>query len=162
MRARRTVRTWNNSVVGLVGPHDVQELQSKVKAYHELLLVAVDDVVRQGKTFPADGSTFSKQAWDDLSEREAQFVAESSAAWNPMAYLYSGSSYERGRKLIVELDAWRDHLASLVQTLPEATRAKVTVPDPVAVPHSDLGIAGGLGFALAGLIAILALREFGK
>jgi hypothetical protein len=159
MRPRRTVRTWNNAVVGLVGPHDVQELQTKVKAYHESLLVAVDDIVRAGKPFPNDGSTFSKQAWDELSEREAQFEAESSGAWNPLAYLYSGSAYERGRRLISELDAWRDHLASLAQGMPDA---KISVPDPIPVPHSDLGIAGGMGLALVAFVAFLAFREFGR
>ena len=149
--ARVTDRRWHPpNVVGMVGPHDVEDLQLKVKTYHEALLVALDAWVRAGNKLPDDNSTWSSQAWDALSSREASFEAESMAGWNPLAYLYAGASYERGRELIDELDKWRDHFAE--QKMPD-------VPNPVPVPHSDVGLAGGLGFALAAVVAILVLRE---
>jgi hypothetical protein len=145
---RRTVRRWH-SVVGLVGPNDVRDLQTKVQTYHEAILASVDSWVRAGNKLPADGK-YGQGAWDSLTKREESFLAESVAEWNPLAYLMAGSAYDRGRELIAEMDGWRDELARLKAP---------NVPDPVPVPHSDLGIAGGLGFALVAIVAILALRE---
>lgn len=150
MRARRgTVRSWS-TIVGLVGPEDVKALQTRVHDYQAALQVSVDRLAQAGTPLPLDGSKWSIQAWGDLAGRCSYFETESTNAANPFAYLYAGSAYERGRQLIIELDAWRDELAA---------RKAPMVPAPVEVPHSDLGIAGGLGFALAAVVAILALRE---
>jgi hypothetical protein len=146
---RATQRRWTVEV-GLVGPNDVKVLQTKVHDYREGLQVAVNAVAAAGDPLPHDGGKFSIQAWGDLTGRAVEFEGESTSDLNPLAYLYAGTAYDRGRELIEELDAWRDELAR---------KKAPNVPAPVAVPHSDLGIAGGIGFALAALVAILALRE---
>lgn len=147
----RTQRRWTaETLVGLVGPNDVKTLQTKIHDYRAALQVSVDAMAKAGNPLPHDQSQFSIQAWGDLVGRCVQFEDESTNALNPLAYLLSGSAYERGRELLTDLDAWRDHLAA--QKAP-------SVPAPVAVPGSDLGIAGGLGFALAAIVAILVLHE---
>lgn len=145
----RTERRWR-TVVGLVGPNDVKTLQTKVHDYRSALQVSVDAMAKAGNPLPHDQSQFSIQAWGDLVGRCTQFEDESTNTINPLAYILAGSAYDRGRELIADLDTWRDHLAA--QKAPQ-------VPAPVAVPNSDLGIAGGLGFALAALVAIMVLRE---
>jgi hypothetical protein len=136
--------------VGLVGPNDVRDLQTKVRSYHESILVSLDSWVRQGNKLDASTGPFSQGAWDALTKREEAFLAESVAEWNPLAYVLAGSAYERGREILTDLDSWRDHLAGM--KAPQ-------VPEPIAVPHADLGIAGGLGFALAAIVAIMVLRD---
>jgi hypothetical protein len=147
--AQRTERRWKTDV-GLVGPDDVKALQAKVHDYRNALQASVDAVAAAGNPLPHDQSKFSIQAWADLVGRCVGFEGETTSGYNPFAYLYAGSAYDRGRELIVELDAFRDELAN---------RQAPNVPAPMPVPHSELGIAGGIGFALAALVAILALRE---
>lgn len=149
MHPRRTQRTWR-TVVGLVGPNDVKALQTKVHDYRAALQVSVDAAAKAGNPLPLDQSQFSIQAWGDLVGRCSDFENESTSEINPMAYILAGSQYDRGRELIQDLDTFRDHLAA--QKAPN-------VPAPVAVPNSDLGFAGGLGFALAAIVAIMVLRE---
>src|SRR5271170_7954886 len=154
---RPTVRQWHTAVVGLVGPDDVSALQSKVRAYHEQLLVALDNLntawatgpQKTGAPLPTTGK-FTAATWDDLSSRVATFVAESSNELNPMAYLYAGSAYDRGRGLVTELDTWRDELASLGAS---------GVPVAMPVPASDLGITGGIGMLALAVLAFMFMRE---
>ena len=147
--AVRTSRRWR-AVVGLVGPADVRMLQTKVHDYRASLQTSVDAGGTSGKGLPLDNSKHSIQAWGDLVARCVAFESESANDYNPLAYILAGSAYDRGRQLIDELDGFRDALVAL----------KVpNVPDAVPVPHSDLGIAGGLGFALAAVVAIFLLRE---
>lgn len=137
--------------MGVVGPNDVRALQTKVQHYHELLLVALDTFKRGGAALPTSGP-FTQDAWDALTAREEQFLAESVSELNPMAYIFAGGAYDRGRELIASLDTWRDWLAN--QKAPG-----VTVPDAIPVPGSDLSIASALGLAGAALLAFLIFRE---
>ena len=147
-RRSRTVRTWKKYDVGLVGPDDVRALQTRLQSYRDAIQMAVGPMKPPLAT---DGSKWSEQAWTDLSSRVQTFIEdESTNPLNPMAYLYAGSTYERGRQLLAELDSWRDFA--------DNAGAK-NVPAPVPVPHADIGLAGGIGFALAAVVAILALRE---
>ena len=131
----------------MVGPDDVRVLQDKIATYRFALQGSINLTPAPG--LPEQG-VFSQTAWLDLVERCKAFEAEGASSYNPFAYLYSGTQYERGRQLIIELDKWRDELAN---------RKAPNVPEPVPVPHSDIGLAGGLGFALAAIVAVLALRE---
>jgi hypothetical protein len=133
-----------------VGPNDVKTLQTKVHDYRAALQTSVDALATTGRPLAADNTRWSIQSWGDLVGRASSYEDESTSAINPMAYLYAGAQYDRGRDLIVELDAWRDELASLNAP---------NVPAAVPVPNSDLGLAGGIGFGLAAIVAILALRE---
>ena len=146
------MRRWTprTTVVGLVGPDDVKALQRRVHDYRASIQVSIDAAAKAGKPLALDGSQFSIQAWGDVVGRCSTFEDESTNAANPFAYLYAGATYERGRQLIIELDRWRDHLESVQAP---------NVPAPVEVPHSDVGLAGGIGFGLAALVAILILRE---
>ena len=141
--------------MGLVGPNDVHALQERVAAYQVQLQLTVEALGKAGRALPQDGSTYSDAAWNDLVKRCLAFEGESSDTRNPFAYLFAGAAYDRGRQLIGELDRWRDQLA----TQAAASSTSVPVPPPIDVPGSDIGLAGGLGFALAALVAILALRE---
>lgn len=142
-------------MVGLVGPDDVKDLQGKVDHYHSQLEDVITALGKAGKSLPIDASTFGGAAWVDLSARCAAFVNEASTGtFNPAAYIFAGSTYERGRGLIDELDKWRDHLADMAKGV-----ASVVVPDPLPVPHSDIGLGGGMGLVLAAIVAILVLRE---
>jgi hypothetical protein len=147
---RRTERRWR-TVIGLVGPTDVAALQQKVAHYRALLEESIAAAAKAGNALPSDSSQFSQKAWVDQVARCSAFEEESTANINPLAYLYAGAAYDRGRTLITELDAWRDELER---------RKAPNVPAAVPVPASDLGIAGGMGFALAAVVAILLLREF--
>ncbi len=146
---RPTVRTWKK-VVGMVGPDDIRDLQTKVTSYHGQILVALDNLRRAGTNLPTSGK-FTDAAWDELTKREEAFNAESSSELNPLAYLYAGSAYDRGRAILTELDAWRDELDSLKAP---------GVPPPVEVPGADFGIAGGYGMLLLVAVALYAMREF--
>ena len=143
---RRTVRTWH-SVVGLVGPSEVKDLQRRVHDYHTKIIASHDGLQ---KADPSKISAMREHEWTDLGMRIIAFEDENWTAWNPMNYVFAGAAYDRGRGLIEELDTWRDQLA--------AWKAP-DVPDPLPVPHSDLGLAGGLGFALAAVVAIMLMRE---
>jgi hypothetical protein len=134
----------------MVGPDDVRDLQAKVTSYYGQILVALDNLRRGGTNLLATGK-FTDAAWDELTTREAAFAAESSSEVNPLAYVYAGSAYDRGRGLLTELDAWRDELDSLKAP---------GVPPPIVVPNADLGITGGIGLALLAVVAFMALREF--
>jgi hypothetical protein len=149
MVARRTQRRWR-TVVGLVGPTDVAALQQRVAHYRQMLEDSIAAAAKAGTQLPTDSSQYSQKAWVDQVARASAFEQESTSNINPFAYLYAGAAYDRGRVLIQELDGWRDELARLKAP---------NVPAPIPVPQSDLGIAGGMGFALAALVAILALRE---
>ena len=147
--ARGTVRRWN-VVVGLVGPDDVKTLQTKVHDYRSALQASVDAAAGTPAALPTDGSKWSIQAWGDLVGRCVEFEGRSTNWVNPFSHLYAGAAYDEGRSLITELDAWRDELE---------TRKAPKVPAPVPIPQTDLGLAGGIGLALAAVVAILALRE---
>ncbi len=147
---RPTVRRWNNAhLVGLVGPNDVKELQTKVHDYRAGIQASIDRAAGTPAALPLQGP-FNIASWGDVVGRCVIFESESASSYNPMAYLYAGAAYDRGRELITELDKWRDALAQ---------KGAPNVPEPLPVPNSDFGIAGGLGLALAGVIAILVLRE---
>jgi len=145
----RTRRTWR--VVGIVTPDDVKAMQSKVATYQATLQGVVDALTKAGKPLVTDQSQWSASAWSDLGTRVAAFQARTQEAWNPIDYLSSGSLYEQGRALITEQDGWRDELAR---------RNAPNVPPPLAVPKSDLGLAGGVSLlALAALGVFLFLRD---
>lgn len=132
----------------MVGPSDVRDLQVRIRPYFS----ALEDAV--GKLKPPlalDQSQWSGQAWVQLSERVGRFLNEEHTSdWNPLAYLDAGASYERGRQVLTDLDAWRDELAR---------RGAPNVPAAIAVPHADIGPIGGLGFILAAVVAILLLKK---
>lgn len=126
-------------------------LRTRVHDYRVSLQASIDRAAESGHPISIQpGDPFSIQRWSDLAGRCMHFEDETHHPWSPFPYIYAGAAYDRGRQLIIELDAWRDELAR--QSAPG-------VPPPIPVPNSDIGIAGGLGFALAGLVAILALRE---
>lgn len=137
-------------MIGLVGPNDVKTLQTKVHDYRVQLQTSIDAAARAGKPIPSDNSKFSVQNWADVVGRCTLFEDENTSDWNPLAWITSGSAYDRGRDLIAELDTWRDALAAM-QT--------PNVPDPLPVPHSDLGLAGGIGYLAAAIVAFMVLRE---
>jgi hypothetical protein len=140
-----THRVWNY-VVGMVGPTDVRDLQARVRSYFSALEQSVASV-----KLPLDQSAFSGQAWVRMSERVGQFLNEEATNdWNPLAHIYAGAAYERGRVIIDDLDKWRDQLATLKAT---------NVPAPLPVPHSDIGLAGGLGFVAAAVVILMLLRN---
>lgn len=153
--AQRTFRHWHPiATVGLVGPNDIKTLQARVHDYRNAIQASIDLAAAQGRVLlPLDQSQYSVQAWSDTTGRSVAFETESTAAWNPLAYLYAGTAWDRGRDLIEELDRWRDHL--------DALKAP-SVPAPVPVPHADLGIAGGIGYALFAILAIFAFRDLHK
>lgn len=146
MSRRRTVRRWHH-VVGLVGPNEVKDLQRRVHDYHTKIIASHDGLQ---KAKPGTIPALREHDWVDLGMRIIAFEDENWTAWNPMNYVFAGAAYDRGRGLIEELDTWRDQLAAW--DAPD-------VPAPLPVPHSDLGLAGGLGFALAAVVAIMVMRE---
>jgi len=137
--------------VGLVGPSDVKELQTRVHDYRASLQASIDQAAGTASALPLTG-VWSVAAWADLVGRCEQFESEGESTLNPLNWLYAGSAYDRGRGLIDELDKWRDQLAK--QNAPN-------VPAPVPVPKSDLGLAGGLGGlgVLAALVVVLLLAK---
>jgi hypothetical protein len=141
----------------MVGPTDVQDLQAKVQAYHEALLVALTDLntawatgpQASGAPLPTTGK-FTQATWDDMTKREEAFLAVSVSELNPLAWVDAANAYETGRGLIGELDGWRDELATLKAP---------NVPAPIDVPSSKTSLFGDVGTGLMLLIAILALHE---
>lgn len=129
--------------MGLVGPSDVKELQTRVHDYRASLQASIDQAAGTASALPLTGP-WSIAQWADLAGRCEQFESEGESTLNPLNWLYAGSAYDRGRGLIDELDKWRDQLSK--QNAPN-------VPAPVPVPKSDLGLAGGLGLT-GGLIAL--------
>lgn len=135
-------------MVGLVGPDDVRTLQTKVHDYRVALQASVDRAAGTPAALPLSGAG-SIADWADLVGRCSSFESESESG--PLAYLYAGSAYDRGRELISELDKWRDTLDA---------RKAPNVPSPIPVPHSDVGLAGGIGMVLAAVVVFMVLREF--
>ncbi len=133
-----------------MGPNDVKTLQTKIHDYRGQLQASIDAAARAGSPIASDGSQWSVQNWGDLVGRCTQFENEGTSDWNPLAYIYAGSAYDRGRELIAELDGWRDALAQ---------HKAPNVPDPIPVPNSDLGLAGGIGYLAAAVVAFMVLRE---
>jgi hypothetical protein len=155
--ARRTVRRWD-AVVGFSTPNDVADLQAKVRAYHEQLLVALTNLEtawqqgpqKQGAPLPTTGK-FTQVSWDDLTSRVGTFLAVSAAELNPLAWVDASSAYAQGQGLVTELDAWRDELASL---------AAPGVPaSPMPIPQSQTSFFGDIGTGLLLVLGILLLRE---
>lgn len=148
----------------MVSCDDVRALQKQVNAYH----AALDDSIAQMHSpgiYNAQTGTWeardlggtgerSSIVWRDLLDRCSQYEEESCTIG-----LFAGSQFDRGRALIVELDGWRDWLAGQRAATNPQTQSTWTVPAPVAVPQSDVGIAGGLAWAAAAVIGILLLRE---
>lgn len=141
---------WHAPTVGLVGPDDVKTLQTKVHDYRASLQASVDAAAGTPAALPLTG-VWSIASWGDVVGRCTQFENESTSG--PLAYLYAGSAYDRGRELITELDKWRDQLA---------THNAPNVPAAVPVPSSDLGLAGGIGMVLVAVVVFMAWREFGR
>ena len=142
-----THRVWNY-VVGMVGPADVRDLQTRVRSYFSALEQSVAAVK---PPLPLDQSAFSGQAWVRMSERVGVFLNESvDSDWNPIAYIYAGATYERGRQIIDDLDKWRDQLATLKAP---------NVPAPLPVPNSDIGLAGGIGIVAAAIVVFMLLKN---
>lgn len=135
--------------MGLVGPADIKTLQRKVHDYRAQLQASVDRAAGTPAALPLTGE-FSVAAWGDLAGECEAFEEESASEANPLAYLYAGSAYDRGRALIDRLDKWRDFMAG--QKMPN-------VPPPIPVPQSDLGLTGTVGLGLALVAAIFLLRE---
>jgi hypothetical protein len=130
--------------VGLVSCDDVRAMQTRIKQYRDGLQASAGKLPSD-KALDYHGGERSVQAWADLVERCVRFEAESCHVG-----LFAGSQYDRGRELVTELDAWRDHLSSV--DAPD-------LPAPVPVPKSDVSLLGGVGWGLAAVIAILVLRE---
>jgi hypothetical protein len=157
---RRTVRRWT-TVGGFSTPNDVADLQTKVRAYHEQLLVALDNLnaawaqgpQKSGAPLPTSGK-FTQGTWDDLTTRVGKFLAVSVTELNPLAWVDASGAYAQGQGLVTELDAWRDELASL--------GAQGVPPSPMPIPQSQTSFFGDIGTGLMLILAILAFREFGK
>jgi len=153
----RTRRTWTH-VVGMVGPSDVADLQAKVQAYHEQLLIALTDLntawatgpQATGAPLPTTGK-YTQATWDDLTTREGLFLAISVNELSPLAWVDAANAYETGRGLVTELDAWRDELASLKAP---------NVPAPIDVPSSHTSLFGDISTGLMLVLGIMLLHEF--
>ena len=124
-------RRWRPLVVGMVGPHDVADLQTRIHDYRVGLQAAIDALAGQGHGLPIDNTQWSVQAWADLVGRCETFENEAQKAWDPFVYVYAGSAFDRGRALVDALDQWRDELAR---------RNAPGLPAPVPVPHSDVSL----------------------
>lgn len=147
-------RTWHaHAVVGLVGPNDVVDIQRRVDDYRGAIQAAVDGLATAGTPLSHDSGRWSIQAWADVSGRATAFVGESHSVVNPGTYLFAGGDYERGRQLIIELDAWRDELAK---------RNAPNLPAPAPVPNSDVDILGKVGEIAEGLIVLAGLYLVAK
>ena len=146
---RRYVRRWRRAAIGLVGPSDVRDIQQRVHDYRATLQGVIDRAAGSKSALPLSGP-FNIADWGDLVGRCVKYEAEGESSWNPLNYLYAGTAWERGRGLVGELDSWRDELAR---------RGAPDVPAPLPVPHSDVGLAGGIALALGAIVAILLIRE---
>ncbi|HBZ69302.1 MAG TPA: hypothetical protein DEP35_06000 [Deltaproteobacteria bacterium] len=150
--AARTRRTWNPRTVGFSTPNDVRDLQTKVQAYHEQLLIALTNLQQAGTPLPSSGP-FTQAAWDAMTKREEAFLAVSVNELNPLAWVDASSAYNQGVALVTELDAWRDQLASL--------KAPGVPSAPMPIPSSQTSFFGDIGTGLLLVLGILALHEFG-
>jgi hypothetical protein len=150
--ARRYRRRWyvHGSAVGLVSCDDVKAMQTSIATYRAELQASMAGLIAKGWSMPYHNEAKSSQTWADLVGACVGFEGESC-----LVGLFAGTQYDRGRQLITELDAWRDWLAA--QKAPSGATADV--PEPVPVPKSDVGLAGGLGMALAAVIVIMVLHE---
>jgi hypothetical protein len=144
----RTVRRWKRTV-GIATQEDVRALQLKVADYFAELQAIIADAANKGDSLPIHNEPFSAQTWADLAGRVDEYTHEFPA------FLFTGGQYDRGRDLIVELDKWRDYLASKR----EGQGPMANVPPPMPVPSSDVGVFGGIGVVLAVVLGILLLRE---
>jgi len=143
----------------MIGPADIRALQTRVRDYRSSLQVTVDRLAMAGAPLPLDNSKWSIQAWGDIVGRSTTFEGESTNEVNPFAHIYAGSTYERGRQLVTELDAWRDELARRAGALPP-TAPKVPVPDPVDVPKAEVSLFEGIGSAALVLVALFFLSQW--
>ena len=157
--ATRTRRRWH--VSGMVGPADIRALQTRVHDYRSALQVTVDRLATSGAPLPMDNSKWSIQSWADIIGRATHFEGESTNEINPFAHIYAGSTYERGRQLVTELDAWRDQLASRAAAMPpSSTMPKVPVPDPIEVPKADVSLFEGIGSGMLMLVGLFLLSQW--
>jgi len=138
--------------VGFATPNDVRDLQTKVQAYHEQLLIALTNLQQAGTPLPSTGS-FTQAAWDAMTKREEAFLAVSVNELNPLAWVDASSAFEQGRSIVTELDAWRDQLATL--------KAPGVPSAPMPVPGSQTGLFGDIGTGLMLVLGIMLLHEFG-
>lgn len=148
---RRTRREWHPRTVGFSTPNDVRDLQTKVQAYHEQLLIALTNLRQGGQELPA--GAFSQDAWDAMTKREEAFLAVSVNELNPLAWVDASTAFAQGRALVTELDTWRDELASL--------KAPGVPADPMPVPGSQTSFFGDIGTGLMLLVGLMLLHEFG-
>lgn len=141
----RVHRTW---VVGVVTCADVVALQSKVNTYRTAIEDALD-------ALPADakGNTgpHGMPAWMGLRERCNLFEEETCTLG-----LFAGGQHDRGAALISELDGWRDWIAATNEIVKQKGGTPAPLPDPVAVPKSDVSWLGE-----AENIGMMALVAFG-
>ena len=150
--ARRYRRRWyvHGSAVGLVSCDDVRAMQKGIADQRDELQTAMAGLIGKGWTMPYHNEARSSQTWADLVGQCSGFEQESCYIG-----LFAGTQYDRGRQLVTDLDGWRDWLAA--QKAPSGEVADV--PAPVPIPKSDVGLAGGIGLALAAVVAIVLLHE---
>jgi hypothetical protein len=157
--ATRTRRRWR--VGGMIGPADVHALQTRVHDYASALQVTVDRLAASAAPLPLDNSKWSIQSWGDLAGRVSSFESESTNAVNPFAHIYAGSTYERGRQLITELDAWRDELARRAAAVPPSPNMPpVPVPAPVDVPRAEVSLFESMGSGVLMLAVLYLLSQW--
>lgn len=145
----------HGTAVGLVSCDDVRALQKRINSYRSALGTSIDLLKSPGVWNAATKKWESRElggvgprstpAWTALGERCSQYEEESCTLG-----LFAGSQFDRGRALVTELDGWRDFLASV---------SAPSLPDPVPTPASDVSLAGGIGWGLAAIVAVLVLRE---
>jgi hypothetical protein len=153
MATREYRRRWQVNrakVAGLLSCDDVSYLKAQIHTYRAQLEASASELQKKGWSWPMHNEARSAQTWADLAGLVARYEAESCT----LPILASGQ-YERGRDLVKQLDEWRDWLAT--QRAPGGEAADV--PAPVPVPHSQVDIAEGIGWALAAIVLIMVLRE---
>lgn len=142
---QRTRRRWRAvGVDGITTSDDIVALQLSVKDYQSQLQAVIADAIAKGWEMPYHNEPRSAQTWADLASRVDEYVHEEPA------WVFTGGQYDRGRAFVSELDGWRDWLAA--QKVPN-------VPAPLPVPATEVSIPGAIGWGLAAIVAILALRE---
>jgi hypothetical protein len=124
-------------------------MQQKIAAYRAQLQASMNALTDKGWALPTTGAR-SVVTWGVMLDEARTFEAE-----RCVLGLFAGTQFDRGRGIVTDLDAWRDWLA----TQKTSDGSTVSVPDPMPVPHSDVGLFGGVGTLLAIVAGIFVLRE---
>lgn len=136
--------------MGYVSCDDVRAMQKQINSYRSDLGTSIDLLKSPGLFNKDSGKWESHElgnlgprsvlAWRDLGDRCSQFEEESCYVG-----VFAGTQYDRGRKLLTELDGWRDYLSSI---------SAPSLPDPVEVPKSDVSILSAAGGVMPLLLIV--------